>query len=157
MENKEFKDAKVVGERSTMFIVAISIFFVAWIAVLSISIIFLMQNTLFILLALVSVAMIVFCVLKGVDYVFTPKTCIKCSAEKIFFWFNRKWYSMNLSALGTIKTGNDAAGSVFNTLNSILNRGTVTLCGRNGSEYKVRFVKSPDKVKEELESYLNLL
>lgn len=157
MENKDFKEARKIAERSMGYLIAISVFALAWIALLIVSAVLYNTNNVFLLLIVVSAAVIIFCIWKAAEFLMTPSVCIKTSSEKLYFWFNRKWYAMNITSVGSVKTYNDMAGNGFNSLSAVLSRGTITITGKNGTEYKVKYVKDPEKVKAEIENFINLL
>ena len=158
MADIRLDDMQTVGSKSYGFFAAICIFAAAWLAVLIIGVFYLERMSIVAtLMIVVSAAIILFCGYTAFDFLTTPSRCIRTDGEKIYFRQKRQWMALPIASVAAVQTFNDGATNSFNSLGAVLNRGTITLTDRRGAQYRIKYVKSPEEVKERIESFKSTL
>ncbi len=147
-------EAECIGQKSNKYLATIVFFIILWAALIAVCV-WLYNNSagLFLLLIVVCAALIVVCGWEAINFLLTPKDCVKRSENGIFFWSGRKWRSLSFAEIDEVRT-NGMVMSPYTTMRSIIDRGGLRIFDKRNNLYRVKYLTDPEEIKAKIDEML---
>ena len=147
----EVTGAECIGEKSNKYLTILIVFTLMWVALIAVCIAFYNRAAQIFLLAIVVCAfLILLCACEMINFIITPRQCVKKGKEAIYFWSARRWRKLAFAEIDEVRTNGNTINP-YTTMRSIIDRGGLRVFDKHNNLYRIKYLYDPQGVKESID------